>query len=150
MRAVDLLVAVERIGGRLEARGHALRLVAPRGAVSPELLDQLQAQKPRLLRALSRERVLTPAGDGSRLLDRFLSDASIPAAVFHSRALGRDFVLARDEAALEALTEADQALPVLFFTEGEALSRLELEGLRAVLDVRAEFGPSAMLRKVRG
>ena len=90
------------------------------------------------LQALSRE----------DLLDRFLSDSSIPAGIFYSRALDRRFVFARNEAALEALTEADEGLPVLFFNEAEKLSRLGLEGLRVALDLREAFGPAVVLQKV--
>ena len=86
---------------------------------------------------------------GSELLERFLEDATIPAAIFHSHALSRDFVLARDEAALEALTEADRRLPVLFFEEAGMLRQMGLEGIRALLDFRAEFGPEVDLRSVR-
>ena len=88
----------------------------------------------------------------SDLLELFLGDASIPAAVFHSRALGRDFVLARDEPALEALTEADRVLPVLFFAECPDLLKGGLEGLRgrlgAVLDTRQVFGPAVTVQVV--
>src|SRR5262245_13723862 len=52
---------------------------------------------------------------GGELFDRFLADASIPFAVFHSRRLGRDFVLARDAQALDASVEPDRRLPVLTF-----------------------------------
>lgn len=83
------------------------------------------------------------------LLEQFLEDESIPAAVFHSRALNRRFVLARDEAALEALTEADRALPVLFFGEAEKLRQMGLDGLGALLAFRAEFGPSVELEQVK-
>ena len=84
----------------------------------------------------------------SPLLELFLADSTLPAAVFHSHALDRDFILARDEAALEALIEADHALPVLFFAEAEKLRRLGLTGLGALLDFRAEFGPGVRLVKV--
>jgi hypothetical protein len=80
---------------------------------------------------------------GAAALDRFLADASVPLAVFHSRRLGRDFVLARDEKALEALTEADRLLPVLFFSDCEKLAGLGSSDLSKVLDVRQLFGPSA-------
>ena len=88
-----------------------------------------------------------PAPDS--LLDHFLENDSIPAAIFHSRALNRRFVLARDEAALEALTGPDRKLPVLFFREAVKLRQIGLDGLRALLDFRAEFGPRVELRAVR-
>ena len=72
--------------------------------------------------------------------------APLHAAIVHSKALSRDFILARDESALEALTEADQALPVLFFGDCAELAKLGLDGLAAVLNVREVFGPSATLR----
>ena len=84
----------------------------------------------------------------SLLLDRFLGDSTLPAAVFHSHALDRDFIVARDEDALEALTEVDQALPVIYFVECSELAKLPRKGLRAVLDLRQVFGPSAQLRRV--
>ena len=59
-------------------------------------------------------------------LGRFLEDESLPAAICHSQALGRAFVLARDEAALEALTEADRRLPVLYFGEAAKLRHMGL------------------------
>lgn len=148
MRAADLLVAVERIGARLEARGDALRLVSPRGAVAPELLDHLRAQKAQILRILGGEQVRTHAGDD--LFDTFLSDSLIPAAVFRSKALGRDFVLARDESALETLTADDQKLPILYFRDCASARMLGLEGLSALLRVRSAFGPAVTLRAVEG
>ena len=49
----------------------------------------------------------------------FFLTSSIPTAILASHALDRDIILACDESALEALTEADPALPVLFFAECE-------------------------------
>ena len=72
----------------------------------------------------------------------------VTVAIMHSHALGRPFVLARDEAALDVLTEADRELPVLFFAEAEKTSRLGLEGLRVLLDLRAEFGPAVKVEQV--
>ena len=86
-----------------------------------------------------------PAGDQ---LD-FIEDDSIPAAIFHSRALDRRFVLARDEAALEALTSADRDLPVLYFSDCAHVRALGIKGLRVLLDLRAGFGPSVDLRSVK-
>ena len=83
------------------------------------------------------------------LLSRLLEDETIPAAIFHSRALNRRFVLARDEAALEVLTEADQKLPVLFFGEAVKLRQMGLDGLRALLDFRQVFGPGVQITTVK-
>ena len=47
---------------------------------------------------------------GSAPLDRFLADTTIPAAIYHSRALDRPFVLARDEAALPDLPRSLRSL----------------------------------------
>ena len=66
----------------------------------------------------------------------------------HSKALDMDFIVARDEAALAALTDADCRLPVIFFAEAPELAKLPLQGLRALLDLRQVFGPSAQLRSV--
>jgi hypothetical protein len=107
--------------------------------VSPELRERLQASKEELLGELC----------SNRRLDHFLDDETIPAAVLHSRALDRRFVLARDEAVLDALTEVDGQLPVLFFGEAEKLCRMGLEGLQVVLDFRKEFGPSVELCSVK-
>ena len=57
--------------------------------------------------------------------------------------------MTRDEAALAALTEADRRLPVLYFGEAAKLRRMGLEGIRALLDFRTEFGPEVELRSVR-
>ena len=39
-------------------------------------------------------------------------------------------------------------LPILYFAEAEKLSRLGLEGIRVLLDFRAEFGPSVCIREI--
>ncbi len=57
--------------------------------------------------------------------------------------------MSRDEAALDGLKGADQQLPVLFFGEAAKLRQIGLEGLRALLDFRAEFGPKVEIRSVR-
>ena len=99
-----------------------LHYVAPRGAMTDELRAQVAEHRHELIEALVHEP--TPGAEvqqGSFSLDRFLADASIPAAIFHSRALGRDFILARDQAALEVLTDEDRGLPVFFFGEAPSL-----------------------------
>ena len=172
MTPAALRAELERRGVVLRAVGDRL-LYRPIEAIDPELRAALKMHKSAVLAGLRSgiaapnhadhdhglERgqhdhhedlaplTLNSESEGD-LLDRFLSDASIPVGIFHSRALDRRFIFARDEAALEALTEADEGLPVLFFGEAEKLSRLGLEGFRAVLDVRAEFGPSVALEKV--
>ena len=90
---------------------------------------------------------LSPACGGAR--DRFLADASIPLAIFHSHALNRDFILARDSAALAALTEVDRGLPVLTFSECEQLAGLSVPELGALLDAKRLLGPEVALREVR-
>ena len=84
-------------------------------------------------------------GDPARyeLLEGLLEDSTIPAAVFHSRALDRDFVFARDEESAESY--ADRQLPVLYFSEASRMGALGLDGIRALLDFRAEFGPQVRL-----
>ena len=57
-------------------------------------------------------------------------------------------MLARDEEALEALTDADRHLPVIFFADCEKAARLGLEGLRVLLNSREAFGPSVGLEAV--
>ncbi len=115
----------------------AKRVLARTGGNSAYLADHADA-------ALSRG----SQGDAGDPLGFFLADTTIPAAVFHSHALDRDFIMVRNEVALEALTEADHGIPVLFFAEAEMLGRLELEGLRALLNLRAAFGPSVALVRV--
>ena len=138
---VRLLDELRRRGVEARAQGDQL-LYRPQNAVPGELRERLRASKNEILSELHSQ--------AGQLLDGFLEDESIPAAVFHSRALGRDFVLARDEAALEALTDADQQMAVLFFGEAAKLRQMGLEGLRALLDFRAVFGPGVELRSVRG
>jgi hypothetical protein len=133
-----VLARVESLGATVEVLGDKLRVVSPRGALLQGDLSALAASKTEVL-ALLRDRGL----------DRFLADSSIPLAVFRSRTLGRDFVLARDAAALAALTERDRGLPVLTFADCDKLAGVSLSALRMVLDVRAEFGPSASLEVVR-
>ena len=140
MSVANLLAELRKRGVELRPQGDRL-LYRPTDAVPPALRDRLRASKPQILRELQTQ--------GDQLLDRFLEDETIPAAVCHSRALGRDFVLARDEAALEALTEADQRLPVLYFGEAAKLRHMGLDGLRALLDFRAEFGPKVEIRSVK-
>ncbi len=57
--------------------------------------------------------------------------------------------MTRDEAALEALTDADQGLPVLYFAEAAQLRQMGLKGIRALLDFRQKFGLEVELRSVR-
>ena len=140
MSGVRLLDELRRRGVELRAQGDRL-LYRPRNAVPGELRERLRASKNEILEVLHTQ--------GSELLDRFLDDAALPAAIFDSRLLGRRFVLARDEAALDALTEADQQLPVLFFGEAAKLRQMGLEGIRALLAFRAEFGPSVELISVK-
>ena len=153
MSAASLLAELGELGVVVWAEAGRLRY-RPRSAVDTELRERLVTHKAELLERLGRggDHARTdpappilnsePAGN---LLERFLGDSTLPAAVFHSRALDMDFILARDEAALAALTEADQALPVIYFAECSELAKLPLRGLRAVLDLRQVFGPSAKL-----
>jgi hypothetical protein len=126
-----VLAKLHARGAKVEVQGHRLRVVAPAGAVTEADLNELRRWKPQILERLK--------------IDCFLDDASIPIALFHSRRLGRNFVLARDEKALEALTEAGRALPVLFFSDCEKLSGLGPADLAKILDIRQVFGPSASL-----
>jgi len=142
MRAARVLARVESLGARIEARGDRLRVVAPRGVLGEDDFAELERSKPELL-ALLRGR--TPRVD----FDAFLADASIPLAVMHSRALGREFILARDAHALETLSESDRRLPVLTFADCEKLAVLGPADLAAVLNVREALGPSAELHAVR-
>jgi hypothetical protein len=143
--AQELLESFRCRGIDVFADGGALRWRAPRGVVTPLDLEALRARKREVLE------VLRSAGDDRLLsahapttpLDRFLGDASIPLAILHSRRLGRDFVLARDEKALEVSAEADRTLPVLFFSDCEKLGGLGAADLAKILDVREVFGPSA-------
>jgi hypothetical protein len=138
-----LLAELRRCGAHLYIFEGVLRCRAVRGALSAELRSELAAQKEQIAALIE-----TSGGIEAAETEIFLSDSSIPAAIFHSRALGRDFVLARDRAVLNVLTEANRVLPVLFFRECGQLARLSVEGLRAVLDLRAAFGPSARLQEV--
>ena len=124
-------------------------------ALSRRIRTELKSRKPELPQGdLARQREpedLAPSTLNSErrgdLLEKFL-EGDYPAALLRSTALGRDFFLVRDETALEALTEADRRLPVLFFGEAAKLHQMGLEGVRALLDFRAEFGPSVELRSV--
>ena len=157
MNLPDLISELTARGIELIPEGEdRLRYRAPKGALTSELKAEIATHKREVLSALrdsssahSRAAIAehSPTEDGD-LLERFLAEDSLPAAVFHSRALDRKFIFARDAAALDALTEADEGLPVLFFGEATKLARLGLEGLRAVLDLRQEFGPSVVLCKV--
>ena len=138
MTAASVLARVESLGATVEVRGDKLRVVAPRGALHESDLSALATSKTEVLALLR-----------GRALDRFLGDASIPLAVFRSRALGRDFAIARDSAALAALTEADQGLPVLTFADCDLLAGLAPSELGAVLDAKRLLGPEVTLREVR-
>ena len=125
--------------GELRDRGIELRAVGDRlrykpvESVDAELLERLRAHKPELLRILEPGHTAEP--------DPVLADSSVWAAVFHSHALDRDFVLVRDEDALRAVKGEDQKLPVLFYRDCAHVKNLGLEGLRALLDTREVFGP---------
>ncbi len=141
--AAALLVELGQLGVQVWSHGDRLRF-RPRSAVDAELRERLAANKAGLLQQLALNS--EPAGD---LLERFLTDDSIPAAIFRSRALDRDFVLARGEAALEVLTESDRALPAVYFAECPELAKLPLQGLKALLDLREVLGPGVRLAEVR-
>ena len=160
MTAAALLAQMRAAGisvtAAVTAEGSELRCRAPRGALTAELRDALRERKAELLELLAepsnpRFETLHAGRDGSaaELFDRFLEDASVPLAVFHSKALDRDFVLARDQAAFEALAEEHRTLPVLFFADCEHGAALGREGLRVLLDLRQEFGPEVAVRGVR-
>ncbi len=152
MSARALLARLTAAGVELAAEGDRLRYRGPAAALPPEILGELRERKPELLELLRPPagRTLRAGvdGDPGELLARFLEDSSLPLAVFHSRALGRDFVLARDAEALAALTEAERGLPVLYFADCQKAAALGLEGLRTLLDTRAVFGPEVALRSV--
>ncbi len=134
MSASALLDELRSRGVEVWAVGDRLRY-KPRSAVDHKLRDRLAAYKPDLLR------ILEP--------DALLADSSVSVAVFHSNALDRDFVLARDGDALKALRDEDRGLPVLFYADCAHTSALGLDGLRALLDSREVFGPTVALA-VRG
>jgi len=83
------------------------------------------------------------------LLDGILGSGSVPVAIFHSRALGRDFALASDIPALESMGESDRRVPLLTYAECEKLAGLSAADLNAVLDVREIFGPTAQIVAAR-
>lgn len=147
MSAARVLARIEALGARIDVHGDRLRVVAPRGALGEQDLEALAAQKAELLGLLRNQDRRSRASRAR--CDRFLEGCSIPFAVFHSRALGRDFVIARDGAALEEISEADRRLPVLTFADCEMLAGLEAHDLAEILDVRAAFGPSAEILAVR-
>ena len=143
MSALALLDELRHRGVQIWAEGNYLRY-KPRSGVDPELLERLATHKAELLEMLDQE------SQAPAMLDCFLSDAAFPAVIMHSRALDRDFVLARDKATLDALTEDDRSLPVLYFVDCVHAQELGLEGLRALLDTRAAFGPLVRLRSLKG
>jgi hypothetical protein len=53
MMAEELLEELRRCGAQVEARGEMLHVEAPRGAVSPELVQSLRKLKPDLLRLVA-------------------------------------------------------------------------------------------------
>jgi len=138
MSAARVLARIEALGARIDVHRGRLRVVAPRGVLGEQDLEALATQKAELLALFRNQASLTRSARAR--LDRFLEDCSIPFAVLHSRALGRDFLLARDGAALEDLAEAAGRLPVLTFADCEMLAGLE---------VREAFGPSAEILAVR-
>ena len=150
MGVVELLDEVRAQGVELWVEGQRV-LYCPAEALDGELRERLKAHKAELISQLGDARLPgPPSGADLTAIDRFLSDTSLAAAVMHSQALGRSFVLARDEAALASLTQEDQALPVLYFADCIHGRTLGLEGLRVLLDVRTQFGPSAKLKTVKG
>lgn len=137
----------------LEAKGDdRLGYRGPKRAVTREVLTELRERKSELLELLrsTAHRALRPGRDGTatELLERFLTDAELPLAILHSRALGRDFAIARSAEAVELLAESERSLPVLFTADCHHFATLGLEGLRVLLDLRAEFGPEVKLRSV--
>lgn len=138
MSAAQVLARIEALGARADVKGGRLRVVAPRGALCEGDRAELSLRKVEILELVR-----------SRLFDGFLADCSIPFAVFHSHALERDFVLARDASALEALGEPERRLPVLTFADCEKLAGLGATDLALVLNVREAFGPAAELHAVR-
>ena len=152
------VVSATALLAELRDRGIELRylgdriLYRPREAVSPDLRAELQKHREEVIALLRQKGIAPPLLNVDQApeepdLDRFLEDDSISAALFYSKALDRQFLIVRDEAALAALLEADAKLPVLYFEEAKKLARLGLEGLRVMLDFRAEFGPLVALER---
>jgi len=154
--AAALLANICARGVEVRVDGSDLVLLAPDGVLSESDVIAIRATKTELVKLIgerSKHRLATRRagidGSAAELLDQFLADAAIPMAVFHSRRLRRDFVIARDVRALESLSEADRRLPVLTFGDCEKLGGLGAADLAAILDVREAFGPSAELSAVR-
>ena len=145
MKADALVASLRSRGVQLYLRDGVVRCRAAAGALDQQTRAVLHERRPEILDLLERER----GADVHGRLDRFLSDASLPAAVFHSRALNRGFLLVRDRDNLAVLTEGDQGLPIIFFSEAEKVLEMGLDGVRVLLDFRQTFGPSVELKRVR-
>jgi hypothetical protein len=147
--AESLVADLHRRGVEFRADGDLIRWRAPRGVLGSRELDELAARKPELLELLRapegrRTTTLRPHRDSTAAepFDRFLADASVLVAVFHSRALDRDFIVAQHRGTLSALTEPDHGLQVLYFADCQSLGG-------ALLDSRAELGLEVALVELR-
>ncbi len=58
MKTMELIVAVESAGGRIEANGDRLKVEVPKGVLTPQLRQELKSHKPELLRLLGRRKEL--------------------------------------------------------------------------------------------
>jgi hypothetical protein len=132
--ARGLLAELERHGVRLEAHADGLRVRSGSPAIPRELVAAVSehASAIRVL-LLQREDLIEKA-------DLRAMHAEPTAWRLYSRALGLELWLARDEETAEEVW-VQTRLPVLLVEEWLRLARHGLELVRAVLNVRAEFGP---------
>lgn len=113
--------------------GSALRYLAPKGALTPELRQALIVHKPDLIRLLS-----TPALDAEA--------GELAAVKLVNTVIGDLWLVADAEALAEHPDIIRSGLPVFFFDELDQLRGKAVEELRTIGMVKAEFPTSRVLQ----
>ena len=134
MSPVDLLAELRRRGVRLSVHGDKLRYVAPKGALTPDLLEAMRRHKPDLLRLLSRPPIPPDVVAGV--------EAALRAGrwVVVGTAYG-DIILAPNRRAAERAAQRHPGLPIFRPAEWEDLLACETpEELAVLVELKRALG----------
>ena len=134
MTAAELLAELRRRGVKLTVNGDRLRYEAPRGALTPELLEAMRQHKPELLRLLSRPPIPQDVVAGV--------EAALRAGRWVRIATPYDILLAPNRRAAERASERHPNLPIFRPREGREILACETpEELAVLIELKRTLGP---------